>query len=108
MKTDRVTNRAKKRVMVRYGVTGLDRTGFTRNVSETGMAIQTNQVFAPGTMLQIEMKFPDRTVTLWARVVWAQRVPAALAHRLPCGMGVQFVDPGSEWPAYFKTWARIE
>ena len=83
--------------MVRYGVERPDRMGFTKNISSTGLHIQTNNPLRPGTTIQIEMKFPERTFTMWARVIWAKKVPPQLAHSLPCGMGLQFIDAPDEW-----------
>lgn len=90
-------DRAKKRFKVRYGVDGPERTGFTRNVSPTGLYIGTNNVFAPGTTLLVEVTLEKQSFTMWARVIWAKKVPAQLAHVLDCGMGVCFIDPDPEW-----------
>ncbi len=98
--------RARKRVMVRYGVAAADRTAFTKNVSESGLFLQTNMILKPGTTMQVQMRFPDRTFNFWARVVWAKQVPPALAHVLDCGMGIRFVDPGPEWLEYYKSWSK--
>jgi len=101
----RDTHRAKKRVMVRYGVERPERTAFTKNLSEQGMHIQTNAVVKPGTRLQVELKFPDRTFAMWGTVAWARRVPPQLAHTLPCGMGIAFIDPPAEWVEFFAKWS---
>jgi hypothetical protein len=107
MGTDkRELGRAKKRVMVRYGLEKPDRTGFTKNVSETGLYIKTNNVLKPGLTIQIELHFPDRKFSMWARVVWAKKVPPQLAHVLECGMGICFIDPSPEWVEYFRAWAE--
>jgi hypothetical protein len=93
-------------MMVRYGIEAMDKAGFTMNVSLTGAHIRTNNVFNPGTTMQVELEFPAGKKTLWARVVWAKRVPPALAHVLPCGMGVRFVDPPEDWQETFERWER--
>lgn len=103
---NRTEGRAKRRVMVRYGVGRTDKTGFTRNLSESGLYIQTNAVFKPGATLQVELEFPDRTFSLWGRVVWAKKVPPQLAHVLDCGMGVSFVSPSTEWLEFFESWSE--
>jgi hypothetical protein len=92
--------------MVKYGAEKIDRTAFTKNVSETGLYIQTNHVFPPGTTLQIELHMPDKTFSMWARVAWAKKVPPNLAHVLECGMGLAFVEPAAGWPDYFKQWHK--
>ena len=90
--------------MVKYGAEKADRTAFTKNVSTTGLHIQTNHVFKPGTTLQIEIHMPDKVFSMWARVAWAKKVPAQLAHVLECGMGLSFVNPSPEWLDHFKQW----
>jgi Tfp pilus assembly protein PilZ len=98
--------RAKSRVMVRFGATVPDRTAFTRNVSESGLFLQTNQALQPGTKIQLVMQFSERTFTFWGEVVWAKRVPPQLAHLLECGMGIRFIEPGPEWLEFYKTWKK--
>ena len=92
--------------MVRYGVDKADKTGFTKNLSETGLNLKTNNVMKPGTTLHLELKFPERKFTLWARVVWAKRVPPQLAHILGCGMGICFIEPSPEWIEFYRRWAK--
>jgi Tfp pilus assembly protein PilZ len=101
-KDKRTINRAKRRLMVRYGTSTADKTAFTKNVSETGLFVQTNSVFKPGTTIQVTIQFPDRQFSMWARVVWAKAVPPQLAHVLECGMGVCFIDPSPEWLSHFQ------
>jgi Tfp pilus assembly protein PilZ len=104
MPEKRIAERTRKRVMVKYGTDKADRMGFTRNLSETGLFIGTNNVFRPGTTIQIQLKFPDREFSVWARVVWAKKVPSQLAHVLECGMGVCFVEPPPDWLEFFRAW----
>lgn len=101
----RDSERARKRVMVRYGVDSADRMAFTKNLSAHGLHIQTNAVIAPGTRIRVELKFPQRTFSMWAQVVWAKKVPPQLAHTLPCGMGLRFLDVSEEWLDFFGSWS---
>lgn len=98
--------RTKRRLMVRYGTSTLDKTAFTKNLSETGMFLQTNSVFKPGTTVQVQVHFPDRQFTLWARVVWAKKVPPQLTYILGSGMGLSIIEPPPDWLDYYKHWAR--
>ncbi len=98
------TERARRRIRVRYGVGKADRRGFTKNLSEGGVFVHTNNVFKPGTTIQIEIDFPERTFNMWARVVWAKKVPPQLAHVLDCGMGLCFVNPPAEWIDFYAEW----
>ncbi len=98
--------RARKRLLVRYGVEEAKHTAFTKNVSETGIFLHTNTVFKPGTTLLLEIAFPQKVWSLWGRVAWAKQVPAQLAHILECGMGVHFLEPAREWTAFIQIWLR--
>jgi Tfp pilus assembly protein PilZ len=92
--------------MVRYGLTSADKTAFTKNLSETGMFLQTNSVFKPGSTIHVQLQFPKQTFAMWARVIWAKTVPPQLAHVLECGMGVHYIDPPAEWFEFFKEWKK--
>ncbi len=105
-KDRRPDKRARSRLMVRFGTTVPDKTGFTKNISESGVFIHTNQVFRPGTTVQLVVSFPDRVFNFWGRVMWAKQVPPQLAHLLDCGMGICFVDPSPEWLAFYANWKR--
>lgn len=100
----RHNQRAKRRMMVRFGTQGAHHTGFTKDISETGLFIRTNTVSRPGTTLQVEIAFPEQTFLLWARVVWAKKVPPQLAHLMDCGMGVCFIDPPADWLEFCSAW----
>ena len=97
-------SRVRGRIRVRFGETHPDRMAFTMNVSHTGAYISTNNVYAPGKTIKVEFNFEDKATTLFARVVWAKKVPAQRAHLLPCGMGLRFIDPSPEWDALLEKW----
>jgi len=101
---NRASPRAKRRLMVKYGTEKADRTAFTGDVSESGLFLRTNAVLAPGTVVQVEIEFPERKWSLWGRVAWAKKVPAQLAHVIPCGMGIEFVEPPPDWSDFFAAW----
>jgi Tfp pilus assembly protein PilZ len=100
----RVEGRTKRRLMVRYGLNEVSKTGFTRNLSDSGMFIQTTQIFKPGTTIQIEVVFPSGKFAIWGRVVRARRVPAQLTSIMASGMGIKFIDSGDEWREKFTAW----
>ncbi|MCP3981744.1 MAG: pilus assembly protein PilZ [bacterium] len=100
----RRTERARRRLMVKFGQTKADKTGFTKNLSATGLSVKTNSVFKPGTTIQIVVDFQERAFTMWGRVCWAKKVPPQLSHVLDCGMGIQFVDPPEDFLEFFREW----
>lgn len=102
----RFDKRIRRRLMVKFGTGKADKTGFSKNVSTTGLFIQTNTLFRPGTTIQVVVHFPDRTFSQWATVVWGKQAPPELAHVIECGMGVRIVDPGEDWTAYVQEWKK--
>ena len=102
----RTLNRAKRRLLVRYGVSAAEKTAFTKNLSVTGLFLQTNQVFRPGTTVHVQIQFPKEIVSMWATVMWAKTVPQGLAHVLECGMGLRFIEPPPDWPDFYHDWAK--
>jgi len=100
----RTQPRIRRRVMVRYGTDEPGKTAFTRNLSVGGAQLQTNSPVQPGTRLVIELKFPDRTFRMTARVAWALRMPAQLAYVKPGGMGIEFLERDPDWPEFFERW----
>lgn len=103
---DRIAKRSSRRLMVRFGAHAPDRTGFTQNISVTGLFLKTNSVLPPGTTVAIEIHFPQGTFSQWARVAWAKKVPPQLAHVLECGMGLHYVDPTEAWRTFFEQWKK--
>jgi hypothetical protein len=100
----RVEARTKRRLMVRFGLNDSSKTGFTRNLSDLGMFIQTGHIFKPGTTIQIEVVFPSGKFNIWGRVVRARKVPPQLISIMESGMGIKFIDPGSDWLEAFQSW----
>lgn len=102
----RIAPRARRRLMVRFGPKGPEKTAFSGNISETGMFLRTNVVYAPGTTLHVEIAFPDQKINLWGRVAWAKKVPPQLAHVIECGMGIAFLEPPADWYTFFEAWQK--
>ncbi|OGW63059.1 MAG: hypothetical protein A2638_03770 [Nitrospirae bacterium RIFCSPHIGHO2_01_FULL_66_17] len=91
--------RRTKRIEVRFGPERPTDLGFTIDVSETGLFVKSNTVYPPDTRLVLELSLSDRRVlSLRGRVMWAKRVPPQLARHLrKTGMGVELIDPPSEY-----------
>jgi hypothetical protein len=100
----RYAKRVRRRLMVKFGTAAADKTGFTKNVSVTGLFIHTNAMFKPGTTLQVTVHVPDRAFSQWATVVWGKQAPPSLAHVVECGIGVRFIEPSADWIQYVQEW----
>lgn len=51
------------------------------------------RVFAPGTILNLELAFPDSIFRLRGEVVWARAGSATYVATGRVGMGITFIDP---------------
>lgn len=87
----RKAKRYRLRVFVRYGSRDLDHRGFTTDISTSGIAIKTNQVYPPGTELLLGLEINERILLARGRVKWAKQVPPLLINYVHCGMGIEFI-----------------
>ncbi|MEJ2084724.1 MAG: hypothetical protein P8Y44_03485 [Acidobacteriota bacterium] len=89
----REDKRLKRRFQVRFWRLDdpVPKSGFTYNISLTGMFICTNSPFKPGTQIVIEVGREGRKVELHARVMHAARVDPVLQKVKPSGMGVRLM-----------------
>jgi PilZ domain-containing protein len=91
--------RMRRRVEVHYADAAPNATdkrsriGFSGNLSMRGMMIRAARVLPPGTLLTITLRFPQRSLTLTGRVIWARQGPAEWVTTGRVGMGIKFVDP---------------
>lgn len=92
MERRKPARRHRKRVEVRYGPRQPDCTGYSGNISRTGMMLRCIRVFPPGTLLQLELKFPDEVLRATATVTWAREGTVQLLSTGRVGMGLRFVE----------------
>jgi hypothetical protein len=91
------TPRHRRRVEVHYKVKGhAAQIGFSGNISASGMMLRTPRVLPPGTILTLEVRFPQRTIVLTGRVMWAREGPLSWLPTGKIGMGIKFVDPPAD------------
>jgi PilZ domain-containing protein len=94
---DQKSPRYRRRVEVHYNAEGSPaRIGYSGNVSTSGMMLRTPRVLAPGTLLTLELRFPQRRIVLAGRVAWAREGPLTLLSTGRIGMGIKFIDPPAE------------
>ena len=94
--------RARRRVEVRYGPEALQHIGYSGNVSRSGIMVRTIRVFAPGTVLNLELKFPGGTFNVRGEVVWAREGPVQLLSTGRIGMGINFVSPSADFLSFLE------
>ena len=86
--------RVRRRLRVLYGTQIPSKVGFTSDISESGLCIQTFIVYKPGETLLIEMELPGgELLRLEGRVHWARKVPPNMLRKVKySGMGVKVIN----------------
>jgi hypothetical protein len=97
MRKQQASRRARRRIQVRYGPEGPRFIGYSRNISRTGMMVAAIRVFAPGTILDLEVKLPAGTFRLKGEVKWAREGSLQWLSTGRVGMGLTFIDPPPEF-----------
>ena len=88
-----MARRYRRRVEVRFGPAEPECTGYSGNISGTGIMIRATRVFAPGTLLNMELRLPKNTIKLRGKVTWAREGGVQLLPTGKVGMGIRFVNP---------------
>lgn len=88
----RPAKRHRRRLSARFRPAGSTRelTGFTTNISATGMFLATRHTLATGTRVRVEL-LGEHGFVVEAEVVWVQVQPLAMRGVRPSGMGLRFV-----------------
>jgi hypothetical protein len=101
----RSVQRDRRRFPVKFEAQGVDGTGFTANVSATGMQIHSNLALAPGSVIRGRMVLPGGIeMDFEAEVRWVYKVTGPLAQLVQTSIGLKFVVPPSE--VYFRLLAK--
>ena len=94
-----------KRLIVKFGEDSPIRTGFTGDISLTGLFIKSPQVYPPGTHLEIELILPDsRVFSLLGKVMWAKKIPQSMIRfAKKGGMGIQLMPAPEEFKRFVES-----
>jgi hypothetical protein len=105
--TERVRRlRKRRRFLVEFEAAGTRHTGFTRDVSPTGLFVCSVRAPKPGTPASLSLRpSKDKDLKLRGIVVRSFRAPASLASVMPTGFGVRFSEPPPE--DYFSLLATL-
>jgi len=85
--------RLRRRIEVLYGPGRPESIGYSGNLSAAGIMLRTPRVFAPGTVLNLELKVFSQHFRLRGEVVWAREGPVQWLATGKVGMGIKFLDP---------------
>ena len=87
------SKRLRKRVEVLYGKDRPRFIGYSRNVSRAGIMVGSTRVYAPGTVLQLQVKLPSGTFRLQGVVIWAREGSVQWLASGRIGMGIVLIRP---------------
>jgi len=87
--------RDRKRLTVRFGVGDFAHAGYSQDISESGLYLVATAIFSPGTVLQVQIDYPDGTRSMRGVVRWAKDLPPAFRRNLRGGMGIEFAASGA-------------
>jgi Tfp pilus assembly protein PilZ len=91
------TSRYRRRIEVRITAPGqVPHIGYSGNISMAGVMVRTPRVHPPGTILAIELRFPDESIRLTGKVVWAREGSLQWLASGRIGMGIKFIDPPAD------------
>ena len=89
--------RYRRRIEVRYGPGTPHFRGYSGNISRSGIMIRAIRVFGAGLILNLELDFPGKTVTVRGKVLWAREGSVQLLPTGRVGMGIKLIDPPTEF-----------
>ena len=105
MTQPRMMPRFKRRVRVRYRdeKEKKESLALTRDISPTGIAVNSNRPAEAGSFIHLVVEVEDdEPIELRGRVVWSHRVPAGMLAVEKGGFGIEFTNANERWYAYLS------
>jgi PilZ domain-containing protein len=87
-------DRPRRRTSVRYGTDQVMFLGYTLEMGDKGMFLQGNQLFPPGTLLNLDLETPDGPASARGVVRWVKEVPPVFRRSMRGGMGIEIIERG--------------
>ena len=89
MTDSRLELRNKRRLSVRFGHGKLEHLGYSSDVSSQGFFVESQAVYKPGVVLNLELKTRDGAIILVeGKVQWSKKGPTRLNYIVKSGMGI--------------------
>ena len=96
--------RKKRRFLVEFHLQGSNCTGFTYDVSPTGIFVRSVRLPSPGTYLTANLHLTTgKRIAVRGRVVRSHRVPAELARIVPSGFSMSLSDTPEDYFQFLAT-----
>lgn len=96
--------RKKRRFLVEFSLQGANCTGFTYDVSPTGIFVRSVRLPSPGTILTANLHLPDgKRIAVRGKVVRSFRVPPQLSRLIPSGFSIRLADSPEDYFRFLAT-----
>lgn len=96
--------RKKRRFLVEFSLRGASCTGFTYDVSPTGIFVRSIRLPDPGTVVTANLHLPEgKRVAVRGKVVRSFRVPASLSRLIPSGFSIRLSDSPEDYFQFLAT-----
>ncbi len=102
-KKEIVKNRQKRRFLVEFDLSGERCTGFTYDLSPTGLFVRSSRTPKLGQSIKTVLHAPgDRQIAVLGRVVRSFRAPGALSRVVPSGFALQISGHYEDYSRFVK------
>lgn len=96
--------RKKRRFLVEFSLQGASCTGFTYDVSPSGIFVRSIRLPIPGTFLTANLHLSEgKRIAVRGKVVRSFRVPPALSRLIPSGFSIRLSDTPEDYFQFFAT-----
>lgn len=96
--------RKKRRFLVEFQLRGAHCTGFTYDMSPTGIFVRSIRLPTPGTFVTADLHLSaGKRIAVRGRVVRSHRVPAELARIVPSGFSMSLSETPEDYFQFFAT-----
>lgn len=104
MRQQRAFERIKRRLLVEFTLEGNHYSGFTNDVSPTGIFVRASRLPDLDQPISVTLHLPnEKRVTLRGKVVRSFRVPATLSRVIPSGFAIALSDSPEEYFQFLAT-----
>jgi hypothetical protein len=96
--------RKKRRFLVEFKLRGAQCTGFTYDISASGIFVRSVRLPEPGTFMSADLHLPEgKRLTVRGKVVRSFRVPASLARLVPSGFSMKLSESPEDYFQFLST-----
>jgi len=92
MAENRFKKRHRKRISLNFGISKVEKFGFTDDIHHDGLFIRSAVCAKPGVTIKVEIKHEAGLIALLGEVRWSKKVPPNILHKIKGGMGVQIIS----------------